>query len=306
MKHFFLINFLITLFLTSHAQVNLKETKENRFKTFTSVIKNNVVSIPGDFKTIGHTFTKDWKTTAAYAIGTLGLITTDKITTNFLHQHIEPHINYKLPNIAPINNKVPFLHDADGYIGLPILGLYATSILINNKKGQRIAANATKSLIYSYIISHLVLKSVFARNRPIRDGYDNPDSFTKNNWDFGNFHPIYPGVRTDGTSFPSLHATAFFAVAKVMQMEFNNYWIPYTFIAGVFFSQVEDHNHWISDLAIGGLIGTIIGKSIVINSRKQQKLKQNGVTNYKPGQFKKMILPQISHNKIGIHFIATF
>ena len=59
-----------------------------------------------------------------------------------------------------------------------------------NKKGQVVAVNAVKSLAYSYVISHLLLKTITSRNRPQRRiNDDNPvvEPWTKNPWDFGNY-----------------------------------------------------------------------------------------------------------------------
>lgn len=301
------------LSISCFAQIDSLETKkENRFKVAGSVIANSILSVPGDFKAMGHNVSSDWKRTAMYTAGIVGLIATDKITTGFMHDHIEPKINYNLPDPDP-NNLIPHVTREDPYILYPIVGLYAGSLLINNKKGQVVAVNAVKSLAYSYVISHLMLKTMFSRNRPQRRIHDNNpvlEPWTKNPWDFGNYGKIqYLSGPNGGTAFPSFHATAYFAVAKVFQMEYNNYWIPYTFVTGVFFSNIKGHDHWVSDLLVGGLVGTIIGRSIVISSRKQiAKTDGSNAFNYNPKKIRmeKQIIPQISGSMVGIHFIGSF
>ncbi|MCW2119633.1 phosphatase PAP2 family protein [Flavobacterium sp. 7A] len=290
---------------------SLSTLKESRFKVASSVIKNGILSIPSDFSQMGHTVSSDWKRTAMYAGGIVGLIAVDKITTGFLHDKIEPNVDYHLPTIGIKESSNPIFQGNDPYITYPIMGLYAGSLILNNKKGQEVAVNAVKSLTYSFVISHLILKTLIPRQRPQRPlNGDEPAvaPWTKNQWDFGNFHRPYLSAVTDGTSFPSFHSTAFFAVAKVFQMEYHNYWIPYTFVSVAFLSDIKGHNHWISDLLVGGLVGTIIGKSIVISSRKQIEKSKNSALNYNPKKFRmtKQLVPQVSSNLIGFHFIGSF
>ncbi|TDD95994.1 phosphatase PAP2 family protein [Flavobacterium cellulosilyticum] len=286
-------------------------SRENRFKVAGSVLKNVVLSVPGDFSEMGHTISSDWKRTAYYTAGIIGLIATDKITTGFLHDHIEPAINYSLPKRDYLNTNITGIGGNNNYILYPIMGLYVGSFAINNKKGQTVATNAMKSIVYSYVISHLVLKTITGRNRPQRRINDNEpiiEPWTKNNWDFGNFHKVYTDSKSDGTAFPSFHATFYYAVAKVFQMEYNNYWIPYTIATGVFLSDIKGHNHWVSDILVGGLVGTIIGKSIVISSRKQIEKDKNTALIYNPRKFRmsKQLIPQISSSMIGFHFVGSF
>lgn len=299
-----------TLNLKNHNDT-LKIKKENRFKVAGSVIADSFLSVPGDFSAMGHTISSDWKRTALYTAGIIGLIAVDKHTTGFLHDHIEPNIDYSLPDIDP-KNRIPHVTQDDPYILYPILGLYAGSLIFNNKKGQVVATNAIKSLAYSYVITQLVLKTITSRNRPHRSLNDNnpvEEPFTRNPWDFGNYNKIHLiSGPNGGTSFPSFHVSAYFAVAKVFQMEYNNYWIPYTFVTAVFLSNIKSHEHWVSDLLVGGLVGTIIGRSIVISSRKQIAKRESGAFNRNPKKFtmQKQLIPQISNSMVGFHFIGSF
>lgn len=305
-----LLAILLSINCTSQTD-SLSAPKPGRFTTASTVLKNSVLSVPGDFTEMGHTVSSNWKRTAMYAGGIVGLIAVDKITTGFLHDHIEPNVDYHLPTIGIVGSTNPIFQGNDPYITYPIMGLYAGSILLNNEKGQVVALNAVKSLTYSYVISHLILKTLIPRQRPQRplNGAEPAAApWTKNNWDFGNYHRPYLSPVADGTSFPSFHSTAFFAVAKVFQMEYNNYWIPYTFVTAAFLADIKGHNHWVSDLLVGGLVGTIIGKSIVISSRKQIEKNNGTALNNVPKKFKmsKQLIPQISSSMIGFHFVGSF
>ncbi|MBF4516206.1 phosphatase PAP2 family protein [Flavobacterium sp. ANB] len=308
MKFYTVIFFSILSISCFSQNDSLKIKKDNRFKVAGSVLADSFLSVPGDFSAMGHTISSDWKRTAIYTAGIIGLIAVDKQTTGFLHDHIEPNIDYSLPKIK---STIPHVIGTDSYIVYPIIGLYAGSLIINNKKGQVVAVNAVKSLAYSYVITQIVLKTISSRNRPQRKiNDDNPvvEPWTKNPWDFGNFHHIHLTHGGSGTSFPSFHSTSYFAVAKVFQMEYNNYWIPYTFVTVVFLSNIKSHDHWVSDLLVGGLVGTIIGRSIVISSRKQIAKNESSAFNDNPKKFKmhKQLIPQISNSMIGLHFIGTF
>lgn len=312
MKYYFLILY-ITLSIPSFSQTDsLSIKKENRFKVAGSVLANSFLSVPGDFSAMGHNISSDWKRTAIYTAGIIGLIAIDKQTTGFLHDRIEPSIDYKLPRIDVIKTNVNWIDGENAYILYPIVGLYAGSFIANYEKGQVVAVNAAKAVAYSYVISHLFLKTVFARNRPQRKiNDDNPVVFpwTKDPWDFGNFHQVnFQQNNADvyGNSFPSFHATFYFSVAKVFQMEYNNYWIPYGIATGVFLSNIKAHDHWVSDLVVGGLVGTIIGRSVVKSSRKQMAKNTTTTYNYKKFRMNKQLIPQISSKMIGFHFIGEF
>ena len=96
--------------------------------------------------------------------------------------------------------------------------------------------------------------------------YD-PQFFTSNNWDFFNDrNGTYILGHPSGSALPSMHATTYFALAKVIQMEYNNYWIPYGIMSVVFLNRIDGHQHWFSDMVVGGLVGTLIGP---LNSKKQ-------------------------------------
>ncbi|MBC9795344.1 phosphatase PAP2 family protein [Sinomicrobium weinanense] len=285
-------------------------TKEGRFRTSVNVLKNSILSIPGDFKEMGHSISGNWKKTAAYTGGIAGLVMVDKYTTEFYQDNIEDNIKYSLPRISSRKSNFPLFQGNDAYITYSLLGIYGGSIIANNEKGQIAAINSFKALAYSYVISHLVLKTLFGRQRPdpaLSDGIPPESPFTSNPLDFGNFHGVSFDADADGTAFPSLHATAYFAVAKVLAMEFNNYWIPYTLVSVVFFADIKNHRHWVADMVAGGLIGTLIGKAIVVSSRKLKVKEDSGTQQAslrKRASFQ--LVPQISGRMVGLHCAVTF
>jgi hypothetical protein len=316
MKKLVILALLLCSF-TSFSQIDSLQyktsKKENRFKVAGRVIKNSIITIPGDIGEMGHSISKDWKTTAFYSAGLIGLIAVDNYTTIFLQDYIDPAIDYSLPDITiGKNNNTRWISGENAYITYPLIGLYVGSFIANSEKGQRVAGNAFKSMAYSFVITHLLLKSIIARKRPDANLSSNKPAeypYTKNNWDFGNYHGVTGGSQQYGTAMPSLHATAYFAIAKVIAMEYDNYWLPYTFVSVIFMNKYSGHKHWLSDMLLGGLVGTIIGRSVVLNSRKQVAKDKNKLAvkkNSNKIQFQKQLLPQISSRMVGFQLIASF
>ncbi len=311
MHNLFLFFLILTINISYSQNDTLTLKKENRFKVAGKVLKDNILSIPQDFVEMGHTFSDDWTRTAIYTGSIVGLIAVDKYTTGYFHDKIEPTVDYSIPNITFIKNDLHWLSGNNAYITYPLIGLYAGSFALNNKKGQIVATNAFKSMAYCFVINHVFLKTIFARNRPQRSLNDSKpaaDPWTKDPWDFGNFHPVYLGTHPGGTSFTSTHAAAYYAVAKVIQMEYGNYWIPYTFATAVFLADIKTHNHWVSDLVGGALVGTIIGRAVVLNSRKNREKTDPLKNKYslKNLKMEKHWIPQFSNSSVGLHFVGTF
>ncbi|MEO9571136.1 MAG: phosphatase PAP2 family protein [Polaribacter sp.] len=280
--------------------------KDNIFQTSGKVIKNSILTIPSDFVYMGKEISNDWKKTGYYVGGIVGLIAVDKVTTNFLHNHLEPHLTYKLPKISFIKGRTDhkWLVGENAYMSYPIIGNYLFSFFTNKERGQYASINALKAIQYATIITQLGLKTIFGRNRPNRPLSETAiEPWTNNNWDFFNKRKEYLFASAEASAFPSLHTTAYFAIAKVFQMEYDNYWIPYSFMSIVYMAEMKKHNHWVSDLVVGGIVGTLIGKSIVLSSWKKRNI--NGVIK-KEKNISFNIVPQYSNEYTGLHIVGTF
>lgn len=206
-----------------------------------------------------------------------GLVLVDKPVTQFYQQHIEPQINYALPELS----NSPILRGSDGYLVLGVTANYLGGVLASNRKAQETSIMAGKAMAYSYLFAQLVGKSLTGRNRPVSDlstCSGDPPPFTCDPYDFGHFHPPTFSSDAYGTAMPSFHFTMYFAVARVYARSYDNYWLPYTMAAGLLGSNIKGHQHWVSDMVAGGLLGTFIGNRIVdsYQSRvKKRKLLSN-------------------------------
>ena len=301
----FLKCFLLFFSLSLFSQNSFK--KKNLFQTASQVIKTSFKTVPSDFVFLGKEFSNDWKKTGYYAAGILGLIATDKITTKAYHKYVEPNIDYSLPTITPDflrSSKNVWINGENSYLTYPIIGLYFGSLFANKEKGQFAAINSFKAIAYSTLITQFTLKTILGRNRPNRPLGSEPANvpFTNNNWDFFNSRDGYLYGSSRGTGLPSMHATGYFALAKVIQMEFDNYWIPYGIMGITFLSDIKNHEHWVSDMIVGGILGTLIGRSIVRSSWKARGLLE-------PRKQKKIsfnYIPRFSPEFTGIRIVGTF
>lgn len=296
------------LFFSINLLAQNPTTDRNHFQTAGYVFKTSFNTIPSDFVFLGKEFSDDWKKTGYYAAGVLGLIATDKITTKAF-QNIEKNIDYRLPNLTPHflrDSKNMWINNTENtYLTYPIIGIYLGSLFTNNEKGQFVGVNAFKAIAYSTLITQVTLKTVFGRNRPEFPLNTNTKGypFTNNNWDFFNGRENEILLSDPkATAMPSLHVTTYFALAKVLQMEFDNYWVPYGLMTAVFFSNVKGHQHWVSDMVVGGIIGTLIGRSIVRSSWKARGILEKS----KNRRISLNYIPKFSSEFTGLKIVGTF
>lgn len=296
---------------STYAAIDKTKHKQNAFKLAGSIWKNVILSTPGDFGEMGKTVTSNWKQTSIYTAGIALFVLADKPITQFYQDHIERNIDYHLPVLPGATNTLWFRGN-DAYLNFSVIGLYGGSLMAKFGTGQKAALNSIKALTYSYLIGHVGLKALFARQRPdptLSDGIAPKPPFTGNPHEFFHFRKLNFKTGPDGTSFPSMHATAYFAVAKVMAMEFKNYWIPYGAISFIFLADLKSHQHWVGDMVAGGILGTVIGKSIVNSSRRTEKnmLRNNfGLLKNKKQNFSYHLLPSASNNTYALNLFATF
>lgn len=119
-------------------------------------------TIPSDFVEITTGPFKSPTFSLLFLGGSTALVLTDIPTTKFVQDHIEPRIHYTLPTIV----SSPITTGADGWLLAGLLGHYLISSGVDHPRGQIASALALKSVMYSYLYSHLVLKTIFARHRP--------------------------------------------------------------------------------------------------------------------------------------------
>src|ERR1017187_9460535 len=106
------------------------------------------------------------------------------------------------------------------------------------------------------------------------------------------------------SSFPSGHATEAFAVASVLSARADGWVVPvvsYTLASCVGYARVHDRAHWASDVIAGGLVGTLIGRTIV---RRHEGGEAHPET--PPAAYSFRIAPVVSSAGLGFTASAAF
>ena len=212
------------------------------------------------------------------------LITTDYMTTRFFQQHIEPLDVYvrevlSFPSLFPNTSVLKtWGGGVDGWMYSGVTVMYAAGLISGHEKMQEAGLLTVKAVVESYVVSHLVLKTLVARHRPARPlgdytqtDRDSQYPFVNSPLDFFNFHVPYFHSEAYGTGFPSYHATMFFAFASVNSKVFNNSWVPYALAGTALLYDIRGHNHWVSELVAGAVIGEFIGKVVYQNYHNKRR-----------------------------------
>ena len=279
MKHYIerYVWLAVALFLSLAVKAQIQFEPDRSIKeTRLGIIRNTIMTIDDDAKAI---IQRPWNNPnrTANAIKLFALVATDYQTTKFFQENIEPLDVYvrdvvSFPSLFP---GVPVLGrwggGVDGYMYSGVTAMYAAGLISGNEKMQEAGILTVKAVVESYLVSHVVLKTLVARHRPARplgglgSDRDSQYPFVQSPYDFFNFHPVYLHSEAYGTGFPSYHATMFFAFASVNSRVFDRSWVPYALVTTALVYDIRGHNHWVSELVAGAVIGEFIGKVVYEN-----------------------------------------
>jgi hypothetical protein len=158
------------------------------------------------------------------------------------------------------NRSADFLRPFGDKIHFLVLGgMYATGLIIKDHKAKETAYLGLRSILISGSIT-TALKYGFGRARPFGD---------KGAYYFKAFDFSPSGY---SLSLPSGHATAAFAFASVIAHQYPRWWVKYPvyfLAAGVAWSRLNDNEHFLSDVVVGGGIGYFVGEKIVHRHQKE-------------------------------------
>ncbi|MEC7760314.1 MAG: phosphatase PAP2 family protein [Pseudomonadota bacterium] len=275
--------------------VVFSDTNEARPQKAARVLDTAITTIPADLSGIAMFPIENFAVTAAAVAGVGALMLVDRQTTEFWQDNIEPRFQgFSLPRIS---NQLPAWLGAESqWILAGIAGTYAYGIAANDERAQAAATMSAKAIAYSYVTSQLVLKPLFGRNRPV-DGLSSfigdPGDFTTNPFDFGNRQGIPFRPVPFGTALPSFHVTQYFAVARVYSGVYDNSLLPYAVAGLLTVSNISGHNHWVSDMVAGGLVGFAIGSVVLSNYNERRN-----------GQFS--VVPSVSSDSVGLTATMSF
>jgi len=146
----------------------------------------------------------------------------------------------------------------DGRVTLPIAGIfYLAGEIFHDEKSRDTGISALESFIFSGIICQ-TLKVLTGRSRPYRGEGS------------GKFYgPTFDNAKL---SLPSGHATVAFSLASVIASEYDSLLVDisaYTIASLTALSRVYHDKHWTSDVALGAVIGTLVGRAVVYQNKKE-------------------------------------
>ena len=197
-----------------------------------------------------------------------------------------------------VNKTSPFITNFGGNNGVySAIAVGVISAVFKNEKGVQSSLLATQAMITSGVWVNLI-KILTGRERPMADYvYSKTDAgmwygpFAKYDQDLALRKPI-----TAFDAFPSGHTATAFSIATVFATQYKDKKaIPilcYTAASLVGISRLTEHEHWASDVFVGGLMGYLCGKQVVNHYNKIHPGTQNPLS------------PK-SENQVELTFIQT-
>lgn len=189
---------------------------------------------------------------------------------------VEKHNKYLKPidGLADIGDSYDWLPFGELIFSTTVL---TTGIIFNDKK----LLETTKIMFESLIITKAITsfsKALFGRSRP----YTGKGPYDFNLLKFSTKHEFL--------SMPSGHTSGIFSIMTVIAKQYDKWWIKipaYTLGVSVALQRIDDHQHWSSDVIVGGALGYWVGSTLVNRHKKKSKAIS--------------FSPYLSPNRIGIN-----
>lgn len=255
------------------------DTGENRFQKAGRTFAQSIGGLQGigeDFADIGLFPLREPLLFGAAVLSLGVLVSNDFEMTSYYQDRIEPlfdgfSISPIIPNLGL--SGLPNVGSEGQYLLAGIGLTYAVGLAFNDERAQVAALLSTKAVAYSYLVSHVLLKPVFGRLRPVphlsshagQTNFMDSAGRSPNPYRWGNPKNLTLRSTSYATAMPSFHYTMYFAVARVYSGVYNNSILPYVAAGVLSVANIRGHNHWVSDMAAGAVIGTVIGQSILDN-----------------------------------------
>jgi membrane-associated PAP2 superfamily phosphatase len=195
-----------------------------------------------------------------------------------------------------INKSSPVITNLGGSWGVySVVAAGALGAICNNEKGVQTSLLATQAMITSGVWVNII-KILTGRERPIADytfskseGGEWYGPFADWDQDLAVRKPI-----SSFDSFPSGHTATAFSIATVFATQYKDIKaipvICYSAATLVGISRLTEHEHWSSDVFVGGLMGYLCGRQVVNHYNKTHPCSDNAV-------------PSKSKNKTELTFI---
>jgi hypothetical protein len=220
---------------------------------------------------------QEWKDMGWTALGVLGVMAVLDRPVQDAMRRIAPDDDQLTPN----DNL--FLLEIERFgreysLGL-LGGFYVVGALSDDETAIAVAQDGLTSVILASGVITSAIKIATGRARPRQD------------LGTADFNPL-----GGNDSFPSGHSTHAFAIASVIANHYDETWITYSsygVASLVGLARSYHGGHFASDILAGGIIGTMVGKSVVEYN--------------KPMRANKMVLmPEVAPGTVGIRMVSGF
>ena len=186
---------------------------------------------------------------------------------------------------APTNNGLMLKSERFGaeYAVITVGGFYLAGVM-GNETAAEVAQDALAASIIASGMITPAIKLVTGRARP------------RENAGIASFHPLNLAYSSN-SSFPSGHTTEAFALASVIANHYEETWwatcAAYSIATLVGVARSYHDAHFASDVLAGGLIGTMVGKSVVTRNKALRARKL-------------ALLPEIAPGLVGVRLTSNF
>jgi hypothetical protein len=292
---------------TTDINKTTKGSTENFYKTdsifsfqspkgyFPSLFHNIIQQADAPFHFSG----KEWIITGVSVVITVALFQVDDEVDEWAKVQKQDH--------AWVNKVSPAITRLGGDIGLySVIGFGLGSAAFHNQKGVQTSLLATQAMITSGIWARLI-KLMTGRERPMA-AYTNSKS-ESGHW-YGPFAMIDQDLavkkpRSSFDSFPSGHTATAFSIASVFAIQYKDIKavpiISYSLATLVGISRLTEHEHWASDVFVGGLLGWACGKQVTTAFNKLHSGKT--ASNHSDSKIKPEVTVIQNGNKVGLSVV---
>lgn len=289
--------------------IHFLDTGENRFQKSGRVLKQTIGGPVAWGRELAEVYSFPFREPVLFGATVAGaslLIAYDVPLTAAYQDYVEPAFSWITPkplfnSSASSNPIIRGLATEDQYMLLGMGLTFAYGFAFNDERAQVAAVLSAKAVAYSYLTTQVVLKPVFGRYRPVANlssfsgnlAASEAKGFTTNPLKWWSSPGVQLSAAPIGTSFPSFHFTQYFAVARVYSGVYDNSWLPYVAAGALAVSNIRGHRHWVSDMAVGAVVGTVIGQSVLNNYSHRRGIDMS-------------FTPTLSRDKVGAQFSMRF
>lgn len=209
---------------------------------------------------------KQWLMTGAAVCITAGLINFDNDIDKWARVQKQKH--------SWVNKSSPVITNFGGPLGIySTIGAGVLFAVCRNEKGVQTSLLATQAMITSGLWANII-KVLTGRERPMADyvlskkgGGEWYGPFALWDQDLAIRRPV-----SAFDAFPSGHTATAFSIATVFATQYKDIKavpiICYSAASLVGISRLTEHEHWASDVFVGGLLGYLCGKQVVNHYNK--------------------------------------